>query len=328
MGKKKRKTRNYQKQQAVQTVVQLHDEPKLNEHQQQAVDTTEGPLLLIAGAGSGKTYTILRRIAHLIMDKHVSPYNILAVTFTNKAAAEMKERLAQILGPTIAMPTVCTFHSFGAMAVNRFYDSIGYKKNISICDAKEWKKRIQEQAKKMDINETTALEYGAKISRWKDYLIRPEDLVPDEMEYGFEKDAAEFYLEYQKKLKKDNTMDFDDLIMKTVEALHDEKVLSYFQNRYLYITVDEYQDTSHAQFELMRLLADRNKNICVVGDDYQSIYAFRGADISNILDFQQVYPHSKKIVLGENYRSTQTIVNAVWKQRLLRSTVWVLFQSV
>lgn len=284
----------------------------LNEEQKKAVMTTSGPVLVLAGAGSGKTRALTHRIAWLIEEEGVEPYNIMAITFTNKAAGEMKERVNQLIGSGSAV-WVSTFHSTCVRILRRYIDRLGFDNNFTIYDTDDQKGIIKEVCKKLSIDtkmlkERTIL--GA-ISSAKDELISPTEYEMQNMgDYNGSR-IAKAYKEYQATLRKNNALDFDDLIVKTVELFKNvPEVLDSYQNRFRYIMVDEYQDTNTAQFELIRLLAAKYRNLCVVGDDDQSIYKFRGANIRNILDFEKVYPEACVIKLEQNYRSTQTILDA------------------
>ena len=285
----------------------------LNEQQKAAVMHTQGPLLLLAGAGSGKTRVLTHRAAYLIDEEGVDPWNILAITFTNKAAGEMRERVNQIVGDGADRIWVSTFHSTCVRILRRYIDRLGYDTNFTIYDTDDQRGIMKEVCKKLQIDtkqlkERTIL--GA-ISSAKDELIDP---LQYEKQNGFDYNGSRIamaYREYQATLKKNNALDFDDLIVKTVELFRaDAQVLDSYQNRFRYIMVDEYQDTNTAQFELIRLLAGKYRNLCVVGDDDQSIYKFRGANIRNILDFEKVYPEAKVIKLEQNYRSTQVVLDA------------------
>lgn len=285
----------------------------LNDMQKAAVLHTEGPLLILAGAGSGKTRVLTHRAAYLIQQKKCEPYNILAITFTNKAAGEMKERIEKTVGfnPNGEV-WVATFHSTCAKILRRFIDRIGYKNDFTIYDADDQKTLIKNVCKKLDIDTKIHKEKAlmSQISHLKDRLISPAQFLMDNEGDFTKKVLGQVYLEYQSQLKKNNALDFDDLIVKTVELFKsDEKVLDFYQSQFKYIMVDEYQDTNKAQFEFVRLLAEKNKNLCVVGDDDQSIYKFRGADIENILSFEKVFKDTKVIKLEQNYRSTGNILN-------------------
>ncbi|MBE5970753.1 MAG: DNA helicase PcrA [Lachnospiraceae bacterium] len=285
----------------------------LNDKQKEAVLHTEGPLLILAGAGSGKTRVLTHRAAYLIQQNKCKPYNILAITFTNKAAGEMKERIEKTVGFNPEGEVwVATFHSTCAKILRRFIDRIGYKNDFTIYDSDDQKTLIKNICKKLDIDTKIHKEkaLAAQISHLKDKLITPTRFMLENEGDFTKKVLGQVYLEYQSQLKKNNALDFDDLIAKTVELFKtDEKVLDFYQSQFKYIMVDEYQDTNKAQFELIRLLANKSKNLCVVGDDDQSIYKFRGADITNILSFEQVFKNTTVIKLEQNYRSTQNILN-------------------
>ncbi len=274
---------------------------------------TEGPVLILAGAGSGKTRVLTHRVAYLIDRVGVAPYHILAITFTNKAAGEMRERVDKIVGFGAEQIWVSTFHSTCVRILRRYIDRLGYDNHFTIYDTDDQKGIMKEVCKRLQIDtkmlkERTILN---AISSAKDELINPQEY---ERLNGFDYNGSRIagaYREYQATLKKNNALDFDDLIMKTVELFKaDAQVLSAYQDRFRYIMVDEYQDTNTAQFELIRLLAAGHRNLCVVGDDDQSIYKFRGANIRNILDFEKVYPEACVVRLEQNYRSTQMILDA------------------
>ena len=283
----------------------------MNDRQAEAVQTTEGPLLIMAGAGSGKTRVLTHRIAYLIDEKMVNPWNILAITFTNKAAREMKERAAA-LNPATQDSLIATFHSMCVRILRREADHIGYNRNFTIVDPGEQRTLMKRILKNLNLdpkkwNERAIL---GTISNAKNDLI-------DEVAYAnmagdmYTEIVAKCYTSYQKELRQSEAMDFDDLIMLTLRLFdQNPDVLTYYQQRYQYIHVDEYQDTNHAQYQLVKLLASRFKNICVVGDADQSIYGWRGADMQNILDFEKDYPEAKVVLLEENYRSTKTILQA------------------
>ena len=285
----------------------------LNDRQQEAVFHTEGPLLILAGAGSGKTRVLTHRIAYLIEEKGVNPWNILAITFTNKAAQEMRERVDKIVGFGSESIWVSTFHSTCVRILRRYIDRLGYDNNFTIYDTDDQKTLMKDICKKLNIDTKVYKERSllAQISHAKDELITPDEM---EMNAGGDfnqRKVAGVYREYQASLRKNNALDFDDLLVKTVELFQNcGDVLEYYQERFRYIMVDEYQDTNTAQFKLVSLLASRYENLCVVGDDDQSIYKFRGANIGNILGFERVFPDAKVIRLEQNYRSTQNILNA------------------
>ena len=285
----------------------------LNEKQKQAVMQTQGPVLILAGAGSGKTRVLTHRAVYLIDQEGVNQYQIMAITFTNKAAGEMRERVDKIVGFGAEQIWVSTFHSTCVRILRRYIDRIGYDNHFTIYDTDDQKGVVKEVCKKLQIDTKTLKERTimSAISSAKDELIDP---LQYEMQAGFDYNAgriAKAYKEYQAVLHKNNALDFDDLIMKTVELFKaDPQVLNNYQERFRYIMVDEYQDTNTAQFELVRLLAEKYRNLCVVGDDDQSIYKFRGANIRNILDFEKVYPDACVIRLEQNYRSTQIVLDA------------------
>ncbi|MGT2906253.1 DNA helicase PcrA [Streptococcus dentiloxodontae] len=283
----------------------------MNDKQAQAVQTTEGPLLIMAGAGSGKTRVLTHRIAYLIDEKFVNPWNILAITFTNKAAREMKER-AFALNPATQETLIATFHSMCVRILRREADHIGYNRNFTIVDPGEQRtlmKRIMKQLN-LDSKKWNERAILGTISNAKNDLL---DEVAYENRAGdmYTQVVAKCYKAYQSELRQSEAMDFDDLIMLTLRLFDkNPDVLAYYQQRYQYIHVDEYQDTNHAQYQLVKLLASRFKNICVVGDADQSIYGWRGADMQNILDFEKDYPDAKVVLLEENYRSTKKILQA------------------
>ena len=285
----------------------------LNDKQKEAVFHTEGPLLILAGAGSGKTRVLTHRIAYLIGEKGVKPWNILAITFTNKAAQEMRERVDQIVGLGSESIWVSTFHSTCVRILRRYIDHLGYDNNFTIYDTDDQKTLMKDICRRLNIDTKIYKERSllAQISHAKDELI-----TPDEMELNAggdynKKRVAEVYREYQSSLHKNNALDFDDLLVKTVELFqHCGEILESYQERFRYIMVDEYQDTNTAQFKLISLLAAKYENLCVVGDDDQSIYKFRGANIGNILGFERVFPNTAVIRLEQNYRSTRNILNA------------------
>lgn len=285
----------------------------LNDRQREAVFHTEGPVLILAGAGSGKTRVLTHRIAYLIEEKGVNPWNIMAITFTNKAAGEMRERVDKIVGFGSESIWVSTFHSSCVRMLRRFIDRLGYDTNFTIYDTDDQKTLMKDICKRLDIDTKIYKERAimAAISSAKDELIGPEEYEINVMGDFSKRKIALAYKEYQKELKKNNALDFDDLIIKTVELFQAcPDVLEYFQERFKYIMVDEYQDTNTAQFKFVSLLAGKYRNLCVVGDDDQSIYKFRGANIKNILGFEHVFADAKVVRLEQNYRSTQNILNA------------------
>ena len=285
----------------------------LNDRQREAVFKTKGPVLILAGAGSGKTRVLTHRISYLIEHEGVKPWNILAITFTNKAAGEMRERVDDLIGHGAEQIWVSTFHSTCVRILRRYIDHLGYSTNFTIYDTDDSKNIIKEVCKKLQIDTKVYKERSlmSAISSAKDELISPTEYALSAMGDFSKQKIASVYQEYQAALKKNNALDFDDLIVKTVELFKTSpEVLAYYQERFLYIMVDEYQDTNTAQFELIRLLADKYRNLCVVGDDDQSIYKFRGANINNILDYEKYFPEAAVIKLEQNYRSTQTILDA------------------
>jgi len=284
----------------------------LNKEQKRAVKHTQGPLLLLAGAGSGKTRVLTRRIAYLIRERGISPYNILAVTFTNKAADEMKQRVKKMVGGIEKSLLVSTFHSFCVRILRREAEKLGYSSNFVIFDSLDQKKLIKEIIKdrNLDPKKTKPSSVLNKISNAKNELKTPDDFLASAASF-FDKTAADLYEEYQKRLKSNNAVDFDDLIQLTVRLFREYPlVLDYYQDRFKYILVDEYQDVNHAQYQLVNLLAARERNVCVVGDPDQGIYGFRGADIRNILNFEDDYPDAEIIKLEQNYRSKGNILKA------------------
>lgn len=284
----------------------------LNKEQQQAVKTTEGPLLIMAGAGSGKTRVLTHRIAYILLEKGVNPYNILAITFTNKAAREMKERINGILGGAADEIWISTFHSMCVRILRRDIDRIGINRNFTILDTTDQLSVIKGILKEKNIDSKKFDPRGilSAISSAKNELI-------DAKQYGkytgnyFENIVSDVFEEYEKRLLKNHSLDFDDLIMKTIQLFKRvPEVLEYYQRKFQYIHVDEYQDTNKAQYQLVHLLAAKFQNLCVVGDSDQSIYGWRGADIANILSFEKDYPNAKVILLEQNYRSTKNILQA------------------
>ena len=285
----------------------------LNEPQRQAVMATDGPLLILAGAGSGKTRVLTHRTAYLIEECGVNPYNIMAITFTNKAAGEMRERIDQMVGYGSESIWVCTFHSTCVRILRRYIDRLGFGTNFTIYDSDDQKTLMKDICKRLEIDPKMYKEkmFLSAISSAKDELIDPIEFETRAAGDYVKRKQAQVYREYQQALKQNNALDFDDLIMKTVELFKlDKEVLASYQDRFRYIMVDEYQDTNTAQFELIRLLALKYQNLCVVGDDDQSIYKFRGANIYNILNFEHHFPDATVIKLEQNYRSTQNILDA------------------
>ena len=284
----------------------------LNDKQKEAVLQTEGPLLILAGAGSGKTRVITHRIAYLI-EKGVRPYNILAITFTNKAAGEMRERVNSLVEYGAESIWISTFHSMCVRILRRFIDRLGYENNFTIYDTDDQKTVIKDICKRINIDTKYLKERAilAEISHAKNEMLQPEDYEKENNSDFAKKKIIMAYKEYQKQLKKNNALDFDDLLVKTVELFRtNPDVLENYQEKFKYIMVDEYQDTNTVQFMLVQLLGGKYKNVCVVGDDDQSIYGFRGANIANILDFEKTFKDTKVIKLEQNYRSTKNILNA------------------
>ncbi|WP_185959751.1 DNA helicase PcrA [Lentibacillus cibarius] len=285
---------------------------ELNKEQKQAVQHTEGPLLIMAGAGSGKTRVLTHRIAYLLKEKDVSPRSILAITFTNKAAREMKERVNKLIGAGGEQIWVSTFHSMCVRILRRDIDRIGYSTNFTILDSSDQLSVIKQILKDLNIDTKKFDPRGmlGQISGAKNELITPE-AYSKQVDDFFQRQVAQVYERYQKTLQKNQALDFDDLIMQTIHLFKRvPEVLEYYQRRFQYIHVDEYQDTNHAQYYLVKQLASRYQNLCVVGDSDQSIYRWRGADISNILSFEEDYPSSRTIYLEQNYRSTKSILDA------------------
>ncbi|MCQ2507369.1 MAG: DNA helicase PcrA [Dorea sp.] len=285
----------------------------LNKEQKEAVFHTEGPLLILAGAGSGKTRVLTHRTAYLIEEVGVNPWNILAITFTNKAAAEMRQRVDNLVSFGSESIWVSTFHSTCVRILRRHIDLLGYDNNFTIYDADDQKTLIKDVCKLLNIDtkfyrERTLL---SAISHAKERMITPEEFRLEAEGDFAQRKIADVYMEYDKQLRANNALDFDDLLLKTVQLFQlNPDVLEYYQERFRYIMVDEYQDTNRVQFEFVRLLSSRYRNLCVVGDDDQSIYKFRGADIENILSFEKYYPDARVIKLEQNYRSTGNILNA------------------
>lgn len=285
----------------------------LNPEQKQGVLTTEGPVLILAGAGSGKTRVLTHRVAYLIQEKNVNPYNIMAITFTNKAAGEMRERIDNLVEVGSEAVWVATFHSSCVRILRRFADRIGFDNHFTIYDADDSKSLMKQVLKKLELDPKKYKEkmFLNAISGAKNELIDAEEFLANAMGDFNEERIGQAYREYQAQLHQNNAFDFDDLIMKTVELLRqDKEALTYYQNKFQYVMVDEYQDTNTAQFHLVKLLSGGRRNLCVVGDDDQSIYKFRGANIYNILHFEETYPDATVIKLEQNYRSTQNILDA------------------
>lgn len=291
----------------------MRDLEMLNPEQREAVLHTDGPLLILAGAGSGKTRVLTYRIAHMVEEKGVNPWNILAITFTNKAAKEMKERVRDLIGSTQDM-WISTFHAACARILRKDIEKLdGYKSNFVIFDTKDQEAVVKDCLKELNLNEKNFpfKMVSATISNAKNLLEDPNRFYQKNMHDIRTRKIADIYTLYQKKLKKNNALDFDDILFKTVELLaNNPEVLSYYQNKFKYILIDEYQDTNFCQYRLVSMLAKQHHNLCVVGDDDQSIYSWRGADIGNILNFEKDFPAAKVIKLEQNYRSTQTILDA------------------
>ncbi|WP_170006351.1 DNA helicase PcrA [Bacillus fonticola] len=284
----------------------------LNPEQQRAVQTTEGPLLIMAGAGSGKTRVLTHRMAYLLVEKMVNPYNILAITFTNKAAREMRERIGKLMGNSADDMWISTFHSMCVRILRRDIDRIGYNRNFTILDTTDQRSVIKNilKAKNIDPKKFDPRSLLGSISQAKNELQTPEDVEKQAGDY-YQQLVADVYKQYQKQLRQNHALDFDDLIMMTL-ILFDRvpEVLEYYQRKFQYIHVDEYQDTNRAQYMLVKKMASKYENLCVVGDSDQSIYKWRGADIANILSFEKDYPSAKTILLEQNYRSTKRILRA------------------
>ncbi len=286
---------------------------KLNLQQREAVVQTEGSVLILAGAGSGKTRVLTHRIAYLIEKQQVNPWNIMAITFTNKAAEEMRQRVDQIVGFGSESVWVNTFHSSCVRILRRYIDRIGYGNNFTIYDADDQKSVIKDVCKRLNVDTKIYKERAilSAISSAKDELVGPEAYALNHQGDVHKKRISDVYTEYQAQLHRNNALDFDDLIVKTVELFQCcPEVLDFYQERFRYIMVDEYQDTNTAQFRFVSLLASKYQNLCVVGDDDQSIYKFRGANIGNILGFEKDFPNAKVVRLEQNYRSTQNILDA------------------
>ena len=277
--------------------------------QKEAVQTTEGPLLIMAGAGSGKTRVLTHRVAYLIEEKGVNPWNVLAITFTNKAAREMRERVTSLLGDEAAEIWVSTFHALCVRILRRNIDQLGYNRAFSIADPSEQRTLVKHiladlnyDPKKFDPRSVLGTISNAKNDLKTPLTYRENASTP------YEQVVADIYEEYQRRLENNQALDFDDLIMKTIELFQkNSETLSFYQNKFHYIHVDEYQDTNQAQYQLVTMLAKHFRNICVVGDSDQSIYGWRGADMQNIMNFESDYPDSKTVMLEQNYRSTQNI---------------------
>lgn len=283
----------------------------LNDRQRQAVLHTEGPLLIMAGAGSGKTKVVTHKIAYIIAEKRVSPGEILAITFTNKAANEMKTRVAKLIDVNVDAMWMGTFHSVCVRMLRRDIDKLGYEKSFSIYDRADQKTLVREIIKELRLDKETYKENSilSKIGELKNTGVAPDEYINENYSDFRKRNIGEAYALYQKKLRFYNALDFDDLLIKGVELLKsDEKIRKYYQSRFKYIFVDEYQDTNKVQYQFVKILSKVNNNICVVGDSDQAIYSWRYADITNILDFEKDFPGAKVILLEQNYRSTETIL--------------------
>ncbi|MDD4151025.1 MAG: UvrD-helicase domain-containing protein, partial [Candidatus Gracilibacteria bacterium] len=309
----------------------------LNPKQEEAKNTIEGPLLIIAGAGSGKTATLTARVEYMIKDKQIPVGNILCVTFTNKAAKEMKHRIARTLGISITgnpykdkgMPLIGTFHSIGLMFLKENIERLGYKKDFVIYDESDKISVIKNIAKEelnLDEKMYPARQIAYMISNAKNSLITPS-AYSSYVDSKFKEIVGEVYKRYEQKMLKNNALDFDDILVKTLDLLKNENILDAYQEKYKYIMVDEYQDTNAPQYEIVRLLAEKYRNLAVVGDDWQSIYSWRGADMRNIINFKKDYPEAKVVKLEQNYRSTKVIIEAANKiiknnKTALDKTLW------
>ena len=296
----------------------------LNDSQKEAVLHTEGPLLIMAGAGSGKTRVVTHKIAYLIKEKNVFPGSILAITFTNKAAGEMKERVGKLLDTNVDSMWMGTFHSICVRILRRDIDKLGYDRSFSIYDRDDQITLIKECIKEIDVDKEMFKERSvlAQISSFKDEQLDPDKYINENYGDYYARNVGEIYALYEKKLKQYNALDFDDLIIKAVELLRAEKeIREYYQGRFKYVFVDEYQDTNKIQYNLVKIFSAGHQNLCVVGDSDQSIYAWRGADVSNILDFEKEFKGAKVVLLEQNYRSTQrilTVANKVIKNNFTR----------
>ena len=284
----------------------------LNDRQLEAVATTEGPLLVLAGAGSGKTKVLTTRIAYLIKEKKVNPSNILAITFTNKAAKEMKSRVYQLLGKTASNIQISTFHSFGLLLIKENYEKLGFKSNFTILDSDDSLTVIKKIMKEYNLDPKIYNPKAVrnKISSCKNELVDAKEFEKYAMT-DFDKNVCRIYKKYTSKLLNNNSLDFDDLLMLPIFLLKaNPEILKNYQEKYKYILIDEYQDTNEAQYILSKMISAKYKNICVVGDESQSIYSFRGSNYRNILNFEKDYNKPKVVLLEENYRSTSNILNA------------------
>ena len=288
---------------------------ELNKEQREAVEQINGAILILAGAGTGKTKTITYRIANMIENKGISPYSILALTFTNKASNEMRERITSLIGDEAKKCTISTFHAFGLRLLRVYYDYIGYEENITVYDTDDQKKAIEELDKRYNLLNEMDMDIGTLIGYFSNF--KEFELVDDinAMEQALLKHPKkqyiiDFFNYYERFLKENNAIDFADILYLTKKLLENKEILNKVQERYKYIMVDEYQDTNQIQFRIIEMIASKYENICVVGDDNQSIYKFRGADIRNILSFNKTYPNAKTIRLEQNYRSTKVIIDS------------------
>ena len=286
---------------------------KLNEEQRKAAEKVDGPVLILAGAGSGKTRTVTYRMAHMIKERGISPLNILALTFTNKAAKEMKERAEELIGAEAQNLVVSTFHAFSVRLLKMYAERVGYDRNFNIYDVDDQKSIITKIKKEMNLGDNDSTKPGALANRIS--KLKEEGLGVEELDQYFDlkisanRIFSQIYQSYNETLKKNNAMDFSDLLVNARKLLDDRYVLERVQERYKYIMVDEYQDTNNLQYEIINLIAEKYKNICVVGDEDQSIYAFRGANINNILNFERDYKNAFNVKLERNYRSTKKILD-------------------
>lgn len=300
----------------------MADYTGLNQEQLNAVYHTEGPLLILAGAGSGKTRAITHRIAYLIEEVGVNPYNIMAITFTNKAAKEMRQRVDDLVSYGADDVWVATFHSTCVRILRRHIELLGYDRSFTIYDTDDQKSLLKECYKYLQIDPKNFPERATlgEISNAKNEFKTPEEYATENQDNFRKVKIGQLYTEYQKRLKANNALDFDDLLFKTVELFQfHPNILEQYQERFRYIMVDEYQDTNKIQFLFVSMLARKYRNLCVVGDDDQSIYKFRGADIRNILDFEQVFRDTKVIKLEQNYRSTKNCGHIMHKESRFRS---------
>ena len=286
----------------------------LNKHQKQAVELIGGPILIFAGAGSGKTRVLTHKIAYLVQEVGLPPENILAVTFTNKAADEMKQRVQKLLDVDVSSMNVGTFHSISARILRREIHMLGYDNNFVIYDQDDSKSLIKGVIRDMELDEKTFVPKSIQghISKYKNQMITSEFLSKTATGY-FDEKLSEIYMEYQNALQGNNALDFDDLLLKPLELFSEHSIrLEYYQKKFKYVLVDEYQDTNRPQFEFVHAISNQHRDICVVGDDDQSIYSWRGADVNNILNFSEAFGDSNIIKLEQNYRSTQFILDCAW----------------